>query len=319
LITYRDALLLAPGGRNTPEHRRDLRSTIAHELAHQWFGNLVTQRWWNDVWLSEGFATWLGMKISDFEFAETERGVVAVESRMGIMAADNRPVRLEMRSRKDMEKVYGRIVYQKGAAILGMVERWLGAEAFRRGLQRYLAAHANGSATTEDLVKALNAETGVDVAPVFESYLNQPGFPVLHVAMDCAQGRAMVRQESPLRWNTPVCVGAGCVLVKGAVGAAPLDRCPDWPNADGAGYFRVESDALAPMLKAGLETLTAPERLSIVGDLEALPKARQIEVLPALIRDRDAHVAAAAARLALRLAGGGEVNRDAIRRMVRLR
>ena len=148
LITYRDRALLAGGARDTPEWRFRMRGTMAHELAHQWFGNLVTQAWWDDVWLSEGFATWLGGKMSDLERPDFARGLAPVQSRVDIMRTDTRPVRLAMNSRKDMDRVYSGIVYQKGAAVLYMVEHWVGAEKFREGIRAYLRAHTNGTGTT---------------------------------------------------------------------------------------------------------------------------------------------------------------------------
>jgi alanyl aminopeptidase len=301
IIAYRDRILLARPDQDTAERREAMRGTMAHELAHQWFGNLVTQRWWDDVWLSEGFASWLGAKIADLDLPESQRGIAAVESRARIMANDKRPVRLEMRSREDMRQVYSGIVYQKGAAVLRMLEHWLGAEPFRRGLRRYLTAHAMGTATTADLAAALRAETNVDVTPVFNSYLNQPGFPVLRATLDCAANKVLIRQESALSWNTPVCVRGTCSLISGAAAEAPLEACPAWPNDAGAGYFRLRAETLGPVLSSGWALLTAAERLSAAHDAAASSPDAQMTFLPVLLRDRDAHVLAAGLRIALRL------------------
>ena len=302
LITFRDRILLAKPERDTAEHRQSSRGTMAHELAHQWFGNLVTQRWWNDVWLSEGFASWLGAKISDLELPESQRGVAELQSRARIMTVDNRPVRLEMHSRKEMDQVYSGIVYQKGAGVLRMVEHWVGEQPFRRGLQRYLRAHAYGTATTADLAAALNEETHADVAAVFESYLNQPGFPVLNVKFECGEKKARVVQESKLSWNTPVCTRGGCTVIRGAQGEVPVEGCPAWVNAAGAGYYRVQSDSLMALARGGWDQWTAPERLDFVEDVASLPAAEQITLLPALVRDRNPQVLSAVERIALRLA-----------------
>ncbi len=305
LITYRDRVLLAPPRRDTAERRQAMRGTMAHELAHQWFGNLVTQRWWNDVWLSEGFASWLGGKISDLELPESQRGIAGVESRARIMNTDSRPVRLEMHSRKEMGDIYSQIVYQKGAGVLRMVEHWLGEEPFQKGLQRYLKEHAYGSATTADLAAALKAESGVDVSGVFDSFLNQPGFPVVKATMDCAEKRIRVRQESSLKWRTPVCAGATCRVIA-EEGEIPIEECPVWPNAGGTGYYRVDLSDWAGMLEKNWESLTAPERLAIAEDSARLPAQQQLAALPLLLRDRDSHVVAAGQKMAIKLMGNAE-------------
>ncbi len=265
LITYRDRGLLS-------SREQAIRGTMAHELAHQWFGNLVTQRWWDDVWLSEGFATWLGGKVSG--------GVAeAVASRERIMQADEspktRPVRLEMNSRQDMERVYGRIVYQKGAAILSMVEHWVGEEAFRRGLHAYLKEHAFGSATTRDLEEAIAEYSGKDVAPVFESFLNQTGYPVVKATVACGGDGAKVRVEAG-GWTVPVCVrGDGgvsqCVVVRNSGEIAAGPSCPKWvwPNRDGSGYYRVAltPEQMQAVVGKGWTQLNPSEQLDVANEL----------------------------------------------------
>lgn len=317
LITYRDRSLLAREGRATGEHRQALRGVMAHELAHQWFGNLVTQRWWNDVWLSEGFATWLGGRTADLDLPDFQRGIAAAEGRARIMAVDNRAVRVEMHSRKEMQDVYSRIVYNKGAAVLAMVEHWMGPAPFQQGLRRYLREHAGGSATTADLIMALTAESGMDVAPVFASYLDQPGFPRVTARLDCAAKRIIVEQESKLKWNTPVCLSK-CVVISGARADLPVESCPAWiwPNAAGTGYFRSSTPSLKELMRDWTE-LSVPERISVVNDVELLSPAEQVAVLPQMVRDRDAHVAAAAARAAARLSVRPGADVEAIRKMLR--
>jgi len=317
LITYRDRSLLADVEHDTAEHRRLLRGLMTHEVAHQWFGNLVTQRWWDDVWLSEGFATWLSTKLSDLDVPEWQRGVAAVEARVRVMNSDRRPVRLEMQSRKAMDGVYGQAVYQKAGAILRMIENWLGEEPFRRAVQRYLKSHAYKTATTGDLAAAIQEETGKDVRPVLASYLDQPGFPTLRLTFDCNAKKAAVRQESKLAWSTPVCVGGQCSVVSGAAGEVALDSCPVTPNAGGAGYFRVQGDSIATLVKSAWSTLTSAERLSVIADVAALPPAEQIALLPVLFRDRDSSVLAAVNKVALKLALMPHADLEALRKAVK--
>ena len=149
MITYRMRGLLRPVG------DPGLKSLLTHELAHQWFGNLVTQSTWRDVWLSEGFATWLTFHMTDPSHLN------AIAARERIMTADagpkTRPVRLDMHSRDEMKDIYSQFVYQKAGAVLMMIEGWVGEEPFRKGLQRYLTAHANGTASTDDLASVFPA------------------------------------------------------------------------------------------------------------------------------------------------------------------
>ncbi len=313
LITYRDAILLSKPERDTGERQRGMRGTIAHELAHQWFGNLVTQAWWDDVWLSEGFATWLGGKVSDMELPAFERSIAAVAGRSAIMkldsAAGTRPVRLQINSRAEMEQVYGGIVYQKGAAILNMLEQWVGPEAFQRGLRTYLTDHALATATTGDLVAALSRESRMDVGAVMRSFLDQPRFPVVHAAADCS-----IESEDAARWIVPVCVhgddGSGqCTTLAPGHRRAEVSACPAWiwPNRGGAGYFRVQFEPalLEQVVNKGWGQLTAPEKLSVIDDTaDAVLSHRMeprgaLELLPAMARDPLPAVSNAVYRLLL--------------------
>lgn len=300
LITFQNAALLAGPRRNTPEHRRSLRSTMAHELAHQWFGNLVTQRWWDDVWLSEGFATWLGIKVSDRDVPEWEKGLEAAESRARAMQMDNRAVRLDMQTRDAMRDVYGGAVYVKAGAIIEMVEHWIGEAPFRRGLQRYLRAYAYSNATTADLESALAAETGLNVRGVLDSFLSRPGFPAIRASADCGAMRLVLSPRSQ-GWKTPVCVQDRCEVVGDQDSSIPLLACPAWANHAGTGYYRLETEKLSDLLQMGWMNLSAPERLALAGDIAALPPDQQLAALPFLLHDRDARVLAAGQRIALSL------------------
>lgn len=300
LITYRDRILLAPNGRDTEERRRGMRATIAHELAHQWFGNLVTQAWWDDVWLSEGFATWLGGRISDMELPTYERSLSAIAGRTEIVRMDTRPVRLDMHSREEMSRVYGGLVYRKGAAVLTMLEQWTGAETFQRGLRRYLREYAGANATTGDLAAAIRAESGVDVLPVMRSFLDQPGMPVVEVTSACT-----VRQAMPANWTVPVCSEAAAQPVCTVLQAdpAPLAGCtgPAWPNRGGSGYFRLRMPPamVESLVQTTWQSLPPTERLNLIDDVAemGLPTATVLAILPTIAADSQAAVANAALKL----------------------
>jgi alanyl aminopeptidase len=290
LITYRSrGLLIAPGSEDS-ERLWSLRSVQAHELGHQWFGNLVTQATWEDVWLSEGFATWLAAKVMDQDQPEVRRHLNAVTARERIMAVDagpkTRPVRLTMKTRVDMKSVYSQIVYQKGAAVLLMLENWLGEDHFQKGLQSYLKAHALANAATDDFIAALASATNTDLAPVVHSFLDQTGVPNLRGTIECSPGKnpdiVLEQIDSPTQWTIPVCwradgIDATCTLLDSARREIALPRnsaCPAWilVNTGGAGYYRTAwTAAQVAAISIVLDRLSAAERLTVLYDLATLP------------------------------------------------
>jgi alanyl aminopeptidase len=291
LITYRDSGLLAPVAKDTPRRVRAMRGTMAHEMAHQWFGNLVTQAWWDDTWLAEGFATWMAAKVTDIDLPENERGLSMVQARDRIMIMDakgKRPVRVEMHSRTETEDVYDGLVYQKGAATLKMVEDWVGADAFQRGIRNYLHEHAMDNGTTAGLEKDLEEATGVKVAPVMDGMLNRVGYPVMRFKLE--NGKLVVDQEpadgsSP--WAMPVCIHSEngqqkCEVVTAAHSEIPVDGASVgqgrrnfqtwiWTNAYGSGYYRsvLGEGMLDAVVGRGYSDLSEPERLSLLVDIKA--------------------------------------------------
>ena len=291
LITYRSRSLLIVPGEEDPERILALHSVEAHEIGHQWFGNLVTQASWEDVWLSEGFATWFAAKIIDQELPQGSLNLAAIAARERIMAADSapdsRPVRLEMHSRRDMKSVYSRIVYQKGAAVLLMLENWLGEDGFQKGLQDYLKEHALKNATTADLAVALTSATHIDPTPVLGSFLDQPGIPSVRADIDCEPGvaRVVVEQagQTP-RWTIPVCwradgIGQTCTVLDSSrreIALPPASACPAWifANAGGTGYYRtLWSPSQLSAIEKHLDRLSPAERLTLAYDIAALLKA----------------------------------------------
>lgn len=311
LIMYRERLLLAAPERDTAERRRAMRTTMAHELAHQWFGNLVTPAWWDDVWLSEGLATWLGGKIADLELPEFERGIAAATRRHRMLMVDStertRPVRVVMNSREEMKRVYSPVVYEKGAAILSMLEDWIGPEPFRAAMRRYLSEHANGNATTADLGASIRKATGVDAMAVLNGFLDQPHAPEFRVSVRCESGAgSLVIEQSGATWTAPVCwhdAGGGrrCAIIDGPRTVKSLGGCPawTWPNASGVGYYRSVPDPamLEAVIAKGYSELSAPERVSLAGDLVAAmvsgteSAGKILRALPAIARDSEPAVA----------------------------
>jgi alanyl aminopeptidase len=299
LITYRESILLFDD--NPPVRQERFFGLIhAHELSHQWFGNLVTMPWWDDIWLNEAFASWMQAKIGQswrpaFHF-ERDVQASALWAMRNDSLASARQIREPVETKDDITSAFDSITYQKGAAVLQMLERYLGEESFQAAIREHLERHEFGTATVYDLMDSLENVAGKDsgIRAAFESFLFQPGVPYLSLALQCdADGaRVALSQERYLpvgstgdrdmTWRVPVCLAYGtetgrheqCVLLTTQTAEYPLPSdgsCPAWvmPNAGGAGYYRWSVDGglrkgLADVFSDGL---TAPERLSYVDSL----------------------------------------------------
>ena len=260
--------------------RQSFWGVSAHELAHQWFGDLVTMRWWDDLWLNEAFATWMGNKIHGQlrPEAHTDRGLL--EGAIGAMGADSlsstRRIHEPINDFTQIQSAFDGITYQKGGAVLGMFERYIGEEQFKAGIRNYLKDHARGNATSADLIAAVAAQSN-DAAAVdaaFKSFIDQPGVPFVQVAVECGAGKPalVVKQQRYLplgstasanqTWGIPLSVrysDNGTIreqkgIVTGASTRVELTQaasCPQWvmPNAHGAGYYRF---ALEPKYQKAL-------------------------------------------------------------------
>jgi cytosol alanyl aminopeptidase len=190
-ITFRDTLLLL--NYKAPEWQRRLSVAVnAHELAHQWFGDLVTMPWWDDIWLNEGFATWLAGRVVQEvhpEYKAELARVAQLERAFDTDAKENaRRVRQPIESDHDIRNAFDSITYTKGGALLAMFERYLGSEAFRTGLRRYLEQHRFATGTSEELLVALEEGSGKPVAKAFSSFLDQPGVPSISADLRCSPG-----------------------------------------------------------------------------------------------------------------------------------
>ncbi len=296
LITYQSHGLLVPPAEASDERRRPIRSLEAHEIGHQWFGNLVTQADWTDVWLSEGFATWISAKMMDEEQAADRQHLAALAARERIMASDessdSHPVRWPRQTREELDHVYNQVPYQKGAAILLMMEGWLGPADFQKGLRKYLADHRLGNATTQDLEAALSSTVHEDVSmgpakdptPVLEAFLNTTGVPAVKGKVECSDEAVTVKLERantqkspiPICWKTNRANQTCLVLQEEQAQVAETGSCPAWIylNAGGTGYYRTVWTAPQLQTLSGvLDKLSGAERLTLVYDLRALRKA----------------------------------------------
>ncbi len=310
LITYREDILLLDQATATRGVKQSSVSVVAHELAHQWYGNLVTMKWWNDLWLNEAFASWMAAKVTkklhpEFESALDlpQNHVMSIDARLS-----TKPIRKPINSEADIMDGLG-LAYSKGSAVLSMVENWIGEEAFQQGIRNYMKKFAYKNAEAADLWQALGEASGKDVAGVLKSYIEQSSFPLLSVSQ---QGNKLtIKQqrfvnagvEAPAQlWNVPVSIKYGkgdriethTILLDKASTTITLDFTPDWiyPDQGALGYYRwsmpqKEFDAL---LGNAPSKLNDRERLALLSATDALLHAGVISA-PQLMQTLQTFVA----------------------------
>jgi alanyl aminopeptidase len=313
LITWSEHILIAPPSEETVRFRRIQASDNIHEMAHQWFGDLVTLAWWDDVWLNESFATWMADRTLIEWQPEWHEDARRVEDTSDVMRTDalvsTRKIRQEITTDDDIVNAFDPISYQKGGAVIAMFESWIGEEKFRAGVHAYLAAYANGNATEHDFLQAVEAASRPGVAAAFETFLDQAGVPVLDVALDCASGGGggslSLSQKRLLpvgskgsaaeTWKIPVCArSAGskdapaCGLFEKPSGSlpAPAGACRSWlfANDGELGYYRTiyRGDLLPKLLEVADTQLSLAERVGLIRDVGALGEAGAIPMAQAL-------------------------------------
>jgi aminopeptidase N len=303
-------------------------NTAIHELAHYWFGDLVTCKWWDDTWLNEALGEWADGHITDalepgWKFTLGRD----VGNKAYAMWVDGQPtahkIHLPVESKDDIQNSFDNaITYDKGQAVLDMIEHWVGEAKFMGAIRSYLRTHAWGNATEGDFVAALRTQLGAQAADVMTSFVEQPGVPIVTVAPSCDGGKARVRlsqqrffaageRPSPSLWKLPVCMkwdgGRTCTLLEQREQEVALPSCPKWlmANEEGAGYYRVRYDAkalesLRPALAAAL---SVRERAQLAADVSAeaesgtLPLPAALTVLPTLLADEDLRVFARGVRV----------------------
>jgi aminopeptidase N len=319
LVTFRDTILLVDRERATTSIRRTQASVIAHEFAHQWFGDLVTMQWWDDLWLNEGFATWAAAKMVDRWKPSFGASLEQVAGAQGVMDLDAlesaRAVREPVHSTAEAREAFDGITYDKGAAVLRMIESWLGPDTFRRGIQHYLEENAWKTARADDLFKAIDFVSAQHVAPLAAAFLDQPGVPEVLTSWTCSGPSAgklelrpsewrplgEERHDGPRSWTLPVCVvsdtqkAKSCFTVNGEPIARSLGpSCPSWvyPNAAQAGYYRFVLDRPKLVtLASNARSLGPAERLGLVSNAwagvrqGAITARTLLDVLPAFDAD----------------------------------
>jgi puromycin-sensitive aminopeptidase len=303
-VTFREtALLVDPESATQPELQRVV-DVIAHELAHMWFGDLVTMQWWNGIWLNEAFATFMEMKATDAFRPDWQRWTDFGLSRTAAFDVDSlestRPIEFEVVSPSDAEGMFDVLTYEKGAAVVRMLEQYLGEDRFREGIRHYMRRHAYGNTETSDLWDALESSSGEPVRRAMESWIFQGGYPVVAVtamnndAVTVEQSRFSYAGEHDQRWSIPLRLRVPTttgpresrVLLEARSATITLpegarfdgDSIPSL-NADSSGFYRAQLPmaVLDDVIARGPTGLSPIERYSLIDDAWALTVAGRLE------------------------------------------
>lgn len=315
-ITFVDNTLLFDPKASDAQTKETVYLDVAHEMAHQWSGDLVTMGWWDNIWLNEGFATWMENKATDhfnpsWEIWPREHG-----SREQAMAQDAYPsthaIQQVIKDESQAASAFDAISYQKGEQVIRMIEDWISPDKFRDGMRAYMKAHQYNNATSADLWAALGQASGKDVATVAASFTEQPGIPLVEVARSCSGGhgkitltedRFTINDPNPAKqtWTVPVTVGfiggkTQQVMLSGAPVTVPLPSCAAAAKANWGeqGYYRVQYDAasLKPLV-ANYAKFGDADRANLLGDQFAMfaagraPLADWLNMLPALKAEKN--------------------------------
>ncbi|MBF8305033.1 MAG: puromycin-sensitive aminopeptidase [Acidobacteria bacterium] len=330
LVTYRETALLVDPKNSAEYARQRVAEVVDHELAHQWFGNYTTMSWWTDLWLNEGFASYMGPKATDHRFPEWDTWTQFVADEF--LAAlhqdalrNTHPVEVPVKNPHEIREVFDAISYSKGSVVNRMVEHYLGEKSFRKGLHNYLRQHAFGNAATDDLWKALEKESGKPVRAIMKGYTRQPGYPVIvarekqskgTLTLELEQKRFLVdggRDSENLRWQIPLGVwteGAAQPAFEFMKGRKHRMQIASgdgkWVklNPGQSGFYRVAySEELWERLTGAVRAGALPtvDRLGLLDDAFALARAGYVKtsaalrVLQAYERETDYSVWTAAA------------------------
>ena len=288
-ITFRESLLLVDPATSTQNEQQLVVDVVAHELAHMWFGDLVTMRWWNGIWLNEAFATFMEIAACDAYRPDWERWTSFGLERSAAFDVDaldsTRSVEFEVRSPADCEGMFDVLTYQKGGSLLRMLEQYLGEQTFREGVSHYLGLHSYKNTETNDLWDAIESTSGEPVRRIMDSWIWQPGFPLITAtisddgtSIELSQQRFLLNPESATdpteqMWVVPVHVSNGgtttTVLLDSTHTTVALadPAAPVIVNAGGHGFYRVAYDAtLRARLAGALGDMNTLERYSLVDD-----------------------------------------------------
>ena len=298
-ITFREVILLIDEKQGSVDLKKGIAGVIAHEMAHQWFGDLVTMKWWDDVWLNEGFATWMSSKPVQAFKPAWNANLDDVSGTGGTMNVDSlastRPIHQAAETPDQILELFDGIAYGKAAAVLRMLEAYLGEDAFRAGVNAYLKEHQYGNATASDFWDAQAKTSKKPVDQIMPTWVNQAGVPIVNVKAQCSGNstsvtvsqrryfydRAKFEEANDQLWQIPMCFKGSasgsntpkCELLTKKEETFTLPGCSNWvlANAGASGYYRVgyQPDAVRALAKDAETKLTPGERIALQTDIWA--------------------------------------------------
>ena len=296
-ITFREILLLADEEKTSVDLKKTIASVIAHEMAHQWFGDLVTMKWWDDIWLNEGFATWMETKPQQTIKPDWNTRLDEVSGAGGTMNVDSlantRPIHQAAETPGQILELFDGIAYGKAGAVLDMLEAYLGPDTFRAGVNAYLKQHQYGNATASDFWEAQARTSKKPVDKVMPTWVTQAGLPIVNVKAQCSgdstsvtlsqhryyYDRAKFNEPNDQVWQIPICMkgssdsSAKCELLTKKEETFTLPGCSKWvlANAGATGYYRVgyQPDAVRALANDAESKLTPGERIALQTDIWA--------------------------------------------------
>ncbi len=298
-IFFRDSCLLLEESLSSTETQRRVASVITHEIVHQWFGNLVTMVWWDDLWLNESFATWLACKIVDdwrpeWDFWQTFQQEKEIPLTLDALE-NSRPIHSEVSSPSEIEEIFDVLTYEKGGACLRMLEQFLGEETFRNGIRIYMKRYQYKNATASDLWAVLESVSGQPLANIAKDWFSRPGFPILHIASKNGDLKHLCLSQERFTagakydtapWPIPLrikyCDDDGIQVEhrvlkeKGIDVSIPSKGPVQWVygNADETGFYRTdyEPDLMEILPKVVSEVLSPTEKIGFLGNIWALSR-----------------------------------------------
>ena len=297
-ILYNDTALLYDPATSAQSTKERVFEVVAHEIAHQWFGDLVTMAWWDNLWLNEGFASWMGTKATDHFNPEWQTWLRASGDKEWAMSLDARstthPIQQQVATEEAANDAFDEITYQKGQSFIRMLESYLGEPAFREGIRGYLQKHAYTSTTTADLWQALEDASGKPVRSFAAGWTQQPGFPVVKLSEQIGEGSTTVEiaqerftlnqtKAEPLFWAIPIALGPAAAPLEARVVLLKDTHLPPMPiepglalkaNLGDVGYYRVwYDDALFKRLRKAASLMATADRLNLLNDTWAMALA----------------------------------------------
>jgi aminopeptidase N len=317
-ITYRETDLFFDEKTSPLDVRENVTSVLAHEMAHQWFGDFVTMKWWDDIWLNEGFATWMAWKPMESWQPQWHATQDEIQQTDGALATDSissiRPIRSNANTPAEIDALFDGIAYEKAASVLRMVEAYVGADLYRKGVNEYLQAHAYGNATAENFWSAMTRVTGKPIDKIMASFIDQPGAPVITVKSECSgnatkvtltqkrfysdhgpdymssvsSGAAVTGREIQQVWQIPVALrpegskDSVYKILSAYEQTFDLPGCAGWvfANAGGRGYYRTDytADAFGKMSAEMEKSFSPEERIHFLGDAWAMVRVGRLNI-----------------------------------------